>query len=116
MEPDVTQFVQSELAKSSNLNPKSVYENRVKNKFIPLENPARSSREKKQRDAKRKRKAEEKQRRRLGIIGRKDAAVKGVWKMAKEQTKCVFIPIVSARYLTTFHQGMTCLFPYITYG
>lgn len=54
-----------------------------------MENPAKESRTKKERDAKRKRIKRDAERKAMGIIGRKEAKEKSIWKLDETQTKCV---------------------------
>ncbi|KAF7967154.1 hypothetical protein HWV62_18636 [Athelia sp. TMB] len=59
-----------------------------------LENPARESKAKKERDEKRAKLAAEKAKKKAGVMGRQEANDKGVWKLEKEQTRFdLFIPI-----------------------
>ncbi|TDL25557.1 RNase P/MRP, p29 subunit [Rickenella mellea] len=92
--PFTPTFVQSHLAQSSNLNPQVIYASRIKDKHIPLENPPRESRETKARNEKRLRRKAEKERARLGIVGRREAAMKGLWKLDPCQAKYhLFLPL-----------------------
>ena len=52
-----------------------------------LENPARDSRAKKELEEKRAIKKKEKERKKLGIIGKREAKEKGVWKFDASQAK-----------------------------
>lgn len=67
-------------------NPASVYASRVKGRHILLENPARESKAKQERDGRRKRHAEQARNTVKGEGGR-PAAEKGVWKFDKRQAK-----------------------------
>jgi len=59
-----------------------------------LENPARISKARQQRDEKRAKLAADKAKKKTGIIGRKEAREKGIWKLEKEQTRFdLFIPL-----------------------
>lgn len=56
-----------------------------------LENPVRESRVKKERDEKKARRAKEKAQKLLGVIGRKEAKLKGLWELEEEQKKFVML-------------------------
>jgi len=84
---------------SESSDPVGIYNSRIKNRQIILENPARQSKAKQQRDDKRARMAAEKARKKAGIIGRRGASEKGTWKLEKEQTKYVPDSVVFAKYL-----------------
>jgi len=59
-----------------------------------LENPARSSRAKKEQDEKRARQKAEKEKKRKGKIGKREAKEKGVWRFDESQAKFdLFIPL-----------------------
>ncbi|KLO17369.1 RNase P subunit p29-like protein [Schizopora paradoxa] len=89
--PFTPQFVETQLQKSSNLDPKALYENRVKGKHLILETSTRSRKENEERQLQR---AKERERKKLGGMGRKEAAFTGMWKLEKEQTKYrLFIPL-----------------------
>jgi len=64
-----------------------MYNTRVKGRQILLENPPRESRAKKEREAKRAVNKQEKERKNLGIIGKKEAREKGVWNFDESQAK-----------------------------
>ncbi|TFY77612.1 hypothetical protein EWM64_g6402 [Hericium alpestre] len=75
-------------------DPATTYNERVKKKQLHLGNPAALSRIKKQHDAKRAEKQELKAKKRLGVMNRKEAAEKGLWKLKKEETKYdLFVPL-----------------------
>lgn len=82
-------YVEKHLSKSANLDPKALYENRVKGRSVLLENPVRESRVKKERDEKKARRAKEKAQKQLGLIGRKEAKLRGLWELEEEQKKFV---------------------------
>ena len=86
-EPFVPQYVQASLTQSS--DPAGIYASRIKGRQIMLENPARDSKAKKERDAKRAKRVAEKKRKQLGIPSLRKIGEKGVWKLAKDQTRCV---------------------------
>jgi ribonuclease P protein subunit POP4 len=67
-----------------------MYASRVKGRQILLENPARESRAMKQLEEKRMRKRRDKEKKKLGIIGKREAKEKGVWKFDTAQAKFVF--------------------------
>jgi len=71
-----------------------MYASRVKGRQILLENPARESKAMKELDGKRMRKRRDKGRKKLGIIGKREAKEKGVWKFDKTQAKFdLFLPL-----------------------
>jgi ribonuclease P protein subunit POP4 len=72
-----------------------MYTTRVKGRQILLENPVRESRAKKELEAKRAMKKKERERKKLGIIGKKEARQKEIWKFDKKQAKCVIAPCSS---------------------
>ncbi|KAI0058790.1 RNase P/MRP, p29 subunit [Artomyces pyxidatus] len=82
--PFTPQYVQSHL---KGANPGALYEDRVRRRRILLENPARVSETKRKRNETRAQRQKEKERKSLGVMGRKEAAEKGVWKLKKEETK-----------------------------
>jgi len=65
----------------------AMYNTRVKGRQILLENPARESRWKKQLEEKRARKRTEKQKKKLGVISKKEASETGLWRFDKSQAK-----------------------------
>lgn len=54
-----------------------------------LENPMRESRAKRERDEKRARQKALREKKKLGVIGKREAKEKGVWAFDKSQAKCV---------------------------
>ncbi|KIM74870.1 hypothetical protein PILCRDRAFT_827789 [Piloderma croceum F 1598] len=79
---------------SESSDPVSIYNSRIKSRQIILENPARQSKAKQQRDDKRAKIAAEKAKRKAGMMGRREASEKGTWKLEKEQTKFhLFLPL-----------------------
>jgi len=71
-----------------------MYASRVKGRQILLENPARESRATKELEKKRMRKRKDKEKKKLGIIGKREAKEKGVWKFDKAQAKFdLFLPL-----------------------
>ncbi|KAG6372174.1 RNase P subunit p29-like protein [Boletus reticuloceps] len=84
--------VQQALTLSS--DPAGIYESRVKDRHVLLENPARESRAKKERAAKQARKHAEKHRKKLRPLGRNAAESKGLWKLEKHATRFeLFVPL-----------------------
>ncbi|KAF8442062.1 hypothetical protein L210DRAFT_3398020, partial [Boletus edulis BED1] len=77
--------VQQALILSS--DPAGIYESRVKDRHVLLENPARESRAKKERAAKQARKHAEKHRKKLRPLGRNAAESKGLWKLEKHAAR-----------------------------
>lgn len=68
-----------------------MFSSRVKGRQILLENPARESRAMKELEKKRMRKRKDKEKMKLGIIGKREAREKGVWKFDQAQAKFVFL-------------------------
>lgn len=66
-----------------------MYAARVKGRQILLENPARESRAMKELDEKRIRKKRDKEKKKLGIIGKREAKEKGIWKFDEAQARFV---------------------------
>ena len=66
----------------------AMYNTRVKGRQVLLENPVRDSRLKKERDAKIAVKKRDKERKKLGVIGKKEARERGVWKFDEKQARC----------------------------
>lgn len=87
MAPFTPTFVTSNLSLSS--DPGMMYTTRVKGRQILLENPVRESRAKKELDKKRAARQAARERKQQGVIGKKEAREKGVWKFDDEQAKCV---------------------------
>lgn len=52
-----------------------------------LENPHGKSHERKEREEKKANREMEKARKQSGVMGKKEAALRGLWKLEKEQTK-----------------------------
>ena len=67
----------------------SSYTNRIQGHQILLENPARESQDKKDRDARRARQKRDGARRKAGIISRADAKRLGAWKLDRNACKYV---------------------------
>ncbi|KAF8645581.1 hypothetical protein AX16_007725 [Volvariella volvacea WC 439] len=90
--PFVPTFVTSQLTQAS--DPASIYAARIQNRQIMLENPARESRTKKLLEEKKQRRKEEKKRRKKGLIGKKEAGLKGIWKLDESQARYeLFLPL-----------------------
>ena len=70
-----------------------MYASRVKGRQILLENPARESKAMKELEKKRVRKKSEKEKKKLDILGKREAKEKGVWKFDQSQTKFVFFSL-----------------------
>ena len=86
-EPFVPQYVQSVTAATANVDPKALYEGRVKDRKIMLENPFRASRKRQEREERKKKRQEERERKALGVMSGKEARKAKVWRMRKEHTK-----------------------------
>ena len=87
--PFTPTYVTSNLSLSS--DPMGMYAARVKGRQILLENPARESRAMKELDEKRIRKKRDKEKKKLGIIGKREAKEKDIWKFDEAQAKFVFL-------------------------
>ena len=87
--PYTPQYVEKHLSKSSNLNPKALYDSRVRGRSILLENPARDSRVAKLIKERNARKQKDEARRKLKVIDRKEAKCKGLWELEEGQKKYV---------------------------
>jgi ribonuclease P protein subunit POP4 len=75
--PFTPTYVQSSLTQSG--DPQGIYTSRVKNRHIVLENPARTSRAQKERDAKKARRGLEKKK--STAMGRRSIGAKGLWEL-----------------------------------
>ncbi|THV04786.1 hypothetical protein K435DRAFT_835301 [Dendrothele bispora CBS 962.96] len=92
--PFTPSFVLSSVAQSS--DPTEVYVDRVRGRKILLENPAKVSRAQKEREKKEERRKEAKKNKNKNrlIMSRKEAKVKGVWRLEKEQARFeLFVPL-----------------------
>ncbi|KAK1229119.1 RNase P/RNase MRP complex subunit [Marasmius sp. AFHP31] len=90
--PFVPTFVQSSATQAS--DPAEIYASRIHGRKILLENPVRESRTRKEQEEKRQRRAAHNQKKKLGIIGRRQAKEKGVWKFDESQAKFdLFLPL-----------------------
>ncbi|KAK2463464.1 hypothetical protein APHAL10511_004550 [Amanita phalloides] len=81
--PFTPTYVTSHLTQTS--DPASIYADRVQNRQIMLENPARESRIKEEEREKQKRRDTRKARKRLGVVGTKEAKERGFWNFDKTQ-------------------------------
>lgn len=70
-----------------------MYASRVKGRQILLENPARESRAMKELEEKRVRKKRDKEKKKRGIIGKREAKEKSVWKFDQAQAKFVLFSL-----------------------
>ncbi|KAK7462736.1 RNase P/RNase MRP complex subunit [Stygiomarasmius scandens] len=87
-------FVTSSASQSS--DPAKIYAERVRGRKILLENPAKASRRSKEKEEKQKRRKEAKEKREKNkfILKRKEAKVKGIWRLEKEQARFeLFVPL-----------------------
>ncbi|KAJ3549734.1 hypothetical protein NMY22_g779 [Coprinellus aureogranulatus] len=76
--PFTPSFVIASLTRSS--DPTAIYTSRVKGRTMLLENPARDSRLKKEMERKAELRKKEKERRKLGLVGKKKRKERGIWK------------------------------------
>ncbi|KAH7884881.1 RNase P subunit p29-like protein [Phlebopus sp. FC_14] len=90
--PFTPTYVQEALTQSS--DSAGIYANRIKDRHVVLENPARESKAKKEREEKRARKQAEKSRKKHRALGRSAAEAKGLWKLEKSAERFdLFIPL-----------------------
>ncbi|KAG1735342.1 RNase P subunit p29-like protein [Suillus paluster] len=90
--PFTPTYIQASLTRSG--DPQGIYTNRVKNKHIILENPARASSAQKERDSKKARRESEKKKRKTGALGRRSTYAKGLWKLENGAEKFdLFLPL-----------------------
>lgn len=87
-------------------DPGGVYANRVQGRQILLENPVRDSQKKKDNDDKQMKIRQMRKRKKLNLIGKREAKEKGVWKLDKAQAKFVtlFLRSVVAAYVETLNR------------
>ena len=78
--PFVPTYVQSTLTTP---DPAQLYRDRVQHRHLPLDNPDKVSKARKEREERLKRKQEEVKRRKAGVPGRKKVCDKGTWKLAE---------------------------------
>ncbi|KAK0210871.1 RNase P subunit p29-like protein [Desarmillaria ectypa] len=90
--PFTPTFITSSVPQSS--DPVDIYATRVHGRKVVLENPVKESREKKDRlERKAKRKAHKEQKR-LGVVGRREAREKAMWRLDEHQAKFnIFLPL-----------------------
>ncbi|KAF8153310.1 RNase P/MRP p29 subunit [Crassisporium funariophilum] len=90
--PFTPTWVASNLSQSS--DPGGMYASRVKGRNMLLDNPARESKALKALQEKRVRRKAQKERKKLGIVGKREAKEKGVWKFDESQAKFeLFLPL-----------------------
>ncbi|KAG2363821.1 RNase P/MRP p29 subunit [Suillus spraguei] len=90
--PFTPTYVQASLTQSG--DPQGIYTNRVKNRHIVLENPARTSNTQKEYDAKKARRQLEKKKRKTNTLGRRSTDAKGLWKLENGAEKFdLFLPL-----------------------
>lgn len=83
----VKTYVDSLTNPTGNAAVQSQYDARVTGKHVHLENPAKESRMTKERKEKRARREKDKLRKQSGVMGRKEAKLKGVWTLAPRDAK-----------------------------
>lgn len=90
--PFTPTYIQASLTRSG--DPQGIYTNRVKNRHIVLENPARTSNTQKEYDAKKARRELEKKKRKSSALGRRSADAKGLWKLENGAERFdLFLPL-----------------------
>lgn len=90
--PFTPTYIQASLTRSG--DPQGIYTNRVKNRHIVLENPARTSNTQKEYDAKKVRRELEKKKRKSSALGRRSADAKGLWKLENGAERFdLFLPL-----------------------
>ncbi|KAL0581441.1 RNase P/RNase MRP complex subunit [Marasmius crinis-equi] len=90
--PFIPTFVQSSATQAS--DPAEIYASRIHGRKILLENPVRESRSRKEQEEKRQRRAAHRQKKKSGVISRREAKEKGVWKLDESQAKFhLFLPL-----------------------
>ncbi|OJA08329.1 hypothetical protein AZE42_07206 [Rhizopogon vesiculosus] len=90
--PFTPTYVQSSLTQSG--DPQGIYASRIKNRHIVLENPARTSRAQKEREAKKARRGLGKKNRQSTALGRRSIGVKGLWELENGTEKFdLFLPL-----------------------
>lgn len=92
-----------------------MYASRVMGRQMLLENPMRESRAKRERDEKRARQKALREKKKLGVIGKREAKEKGVWAFDKSQAKCVRSSHISCQILN-LSEGSTFFCLCTTYG
>ena len=87
--PFTPKYVYSTIGVSGKASAAFTYNERIRHQFILLENPEKKSRIALLNAAQAEKIKKAKERRRLGVIGRNEAIEKGMWKLKKEQARCV---------------------------
>lgn len=90
--PFTPAYIQASLTQSG--DPQGIYTNRVKNRHIVLENPARTSNAQTEHGAKKARRESGKKKRKTAALGRRPADAKGLWKLENGAQKFdLFLPL-----------------------
>lgn len=92
--PFTPTFVEHNVTRSS--DPAQLYASRVRGRQILLDNPARESRTRKDRERKKAARAVHRARSDAGVIGKNQVREKGLWKLAPSETRCA-LPCQSKR-------------------
>ena len=95
--------MQSNLAQASG-SPDELYVARVKDRKILLENPLRESKQRKERQEKKEKQALVKAKRKRGLVGKKEARQKEIWKFDESQAKCAAL-LLSCQWLSLAYHG-----------
>ncbi|KAK7055579.1 ribonuclease P protein subunit [Favolaschia claudopus] len=93
-EPFTPQYVQSAVTQAP--KPTEIYPTRVKGRMLLLDNSAKESRLKKERNEKKAKVREAKERKKLGVLGRRQGSVRelGLWRFDESQAKfALFLPL-----------------------
>ncbi|KAH9854136.1 RNase P/MRP p29 subunit [Lenzites betulinus] len=91
-----TSFVPTYVKENVATSTGPAYQSRVAGRQILLENPVRESKAKKEREAKRARRALDRAQREAGVLSKKMGQQKGFWRLRKEDTKFhLFLPLHS---------------------
>lgn len=115
--PFTPTFVKANVTRSS--DPAQIYTSRVQGRQILLDNPLRDSRTKQERAARKARNSASKARAQAGVIGKKEAKQKGLWKLAKNETKyhfCTGIVYMFTNQTCSVISDSSYSFPFINYG
>ncbi|RPD66044.1 RNase P/MRP, p29 subunit [Lentinus tigrinus ALCF2SS1-7] len=92
--PFIPSYVKRSVTRSS--DPVQAYASRVQGRQILLENPARDSKAKKEREGKRAQRAAERVRKAVGVVSKKESRKRGLWKLQKDETNFeLFLPLHS---------------------
>ncbi|KAG7447955.1 RNase P/MRP, p29 subunit [Guyanagaster necrorhizus] len=90
--PFTPRFITSSVSQSS--DPAEIYATRVHGRKMVLENPVKESREKKERLERKAKHKAHKARKRLGVVGKREAREKAVWKLDEHQARFnIFLPL-----------------------